>query len=100
MGALKAFRKLRELFDVVWGTPSNGEVLTYSSANDKATWNRFDVTSLAGPDGESGLLRVPGDGGGPEVITVVPSITGATTQEQVDSLVQALVTLGLCTDDR
>jgi hypothetical protein len=33
-------------------------------------------------------------------VTTRPSITGATTQDQVDSLVAALVALGLASDDR
>jgi hypothetical protein len=37
---------------------------------------------------------------GPEQAFVTQSITGATTQEQVDSVVVALVELGLATDDR
>jgi hypothetical protein len=37
---------------------------------------------------------------GPEQAFVTQSITGTTTQEQVDSVVEALVELGLATDDR
>lgn len=79
----------------------------------------FGYTGISVPVNSTGFIGAPDSGGNAQLmvttglvadvpaigflgadVVVRQSITGATTQDQVDSLVTALVALGLVTDDR